>query len=98
MFETQTAMSQLGNQVAEGSDPQAANMPWASGQVQSQDLSNVISQQRFLSSGGMEDRTVTVAGQSFSIPFSKANQVLQIMGAIVVTFSLIAAARIVGVF
>lgn len=98
MFETQTAMSQLGNQVADGNDPQAANMPWDAGKVQSKDLSNVISQQRFLSSGGMEDKTVTVAGQSFSIPFSKANQVLQIMGAIVVTFSLIAAARIVGVF
>jgi len=98
LFETETAISQLGNQVVAGNDPQSSSMPWAAGQVQSQDLSNVISQQRFLSSGGMADKTVTVAGQSFSIPFSKANQVLQIMGAIVVTFSLIAAARIVGVF
>lgn len=98
MFETETPLSILGNQVASGSDPQASTMPWASGQVQTQDLSGAISQEKWLgSSAGLSDKQFTLMGQSFTLPFSKANPILEIMGAIVVAFSLIAAARIVGV-
>lgn len=95
-FEKTSDMSDLGNQVVAGNDPLAASNPTAPANVIQHDLSTSIDQSRFLSSSGMADKTISVAGKSFVIPFSKANPVLDIMGAIVVTFSLLAAVRIVG--
>nr|WP_315168316.1 hypothetical protein [uncultured Deefgea sp.] len=50
----------------------------------------------FLScSRGLNDKTVSVRGKSFSIPFSKMNPFLEIMGKIAVIFTMIVAAKII---
>ncbi len=96
LFETQTSLSTLGNQVASGADPQASQNPALEANRQTTSLSGSISQDTFLSQGGLGDQQIVVSPSlTVTLPWSQLNQYLSYMGAIVVAFAMIFAARIV---
>jgi hypothetical protein len=97
LFDTNTDLATLGNAVAAGQDPADATMPWKAGNVESFDFSDRISTQSWLGGTCPGDKTINVGTWSFAIPFSKWCDILTIMGYIVVAFSMLAAARIVGI-
>lgn len=97
LFDAATPQSTLANQVISGADPDASGLPGHPSQLQIRDLSSSIDASPWLpASGGLADKPVSVGDYSFVIPFSKWNEVLSIMGSIVLAFSYFAAARIVA--
>lgn len=98
LFDTSTSLSTLGNQVSSGADPAASSHPAAAGNRQVFSLPGSLDQSRLLAPGaGLTDQVFVVAGNDITVPFSRLNYYLNIMGGIVVMFSLIAAVKIVGV-
>lgn len=95
IFDTENAMSALGGQLIAGSDPDAHLHPAALANRTQIDLTNSIDQSRFLSGGGLQDKTFSAMGQTFVIPFSRMNSWLQMFGNILVAITMILAARIV---
>lgn len=61
------------------------------------ELGDVIDDAGFLAASCVEDLQVSVMGSPFTVPFSVLCPYLELMGAVVVAFSMIAAARIVFV-
>ena len=94
MFDTPTPLSQLGDQVAAGNDPQAANYPTAPGQQQTINLGSAIDTTNPLASGCLQDKSFTFMSTTLVIPFSNICPYLEMMGQIVLAFSLLMAARI----
>lgn len=97
LFDAATAQSDLANAVISGADPQAASMPWDASQITTRSLSGSISQDSWMS-GTVSDKVISVGSLSFTIPFSAWLPILDILGSILVAVSLLAAARIVGVW
>jgi hypothetical protein len=97
LFVTPTTLATLGADVAAGSDPLASSMPWHSSQVGTVNVAGGVTQGAWLSSSGISDKSFSLRGQTVTIPFSNLNSILGVMGSIIVAFSLLAAARIVGV-
>jgi hypothetical protein len=96
LFDTPTALSTLGEQVASGADPQASQNPALEANRQTTNLSGSISEDTFLSPGGLVDQQFVVSPRlTVTLPWSQLNYYLSIMGGIVVAFALIFAARIV---
>ena len=96
LFETTTALSDLGNAVASGNDPQASQNPALEANRETQNLPGSISQDTFLSPGGLADQQFVVSPRlTVTLPWSQLNFYLSIMGGIVVAFALVFAARIV---
>lgn len=93
-----SSLSDLGNTLAAGTDAGVGANPALAANRTVHDLSASIDQSRFLGSTCLSDFPFTLMGHSFAIPFSKLCEALGFMGLIVVTFSLIAASKIVGVF
>lgn len=88
-------MSDLGTQVVADNDPQKGNFPWAAGKVQQETMQGQINQGRFLASSCVADWSVPMMGGTLTVPFSRWCDALTAMGYVVLTFSLIAAGRIV---
>ena len=96
LYDTPTALSTLGNQVSSGADPQASQNPALDANRQTTSLTGSISQDTFLSQTGLSDQQFVVSPRlTVTLPWSKLNSYLSIMGGIVVAFALIFAARIV---
>ena len=96
LFETVTPLSTLGNQVAGGADPQGSANPALVANRQTVNLNNSLSQDPFLPQGGLADQQFVVSPRlTLTIPWSQLNSYLSLMGAIVVAFALIVAARVV---
>lgn len=96
LYDTPTALSTLGNQVSSGADPQASQNPALEPNRQTTSLTGSISQDSFLSQTGLSDQQFIVSPRlTVTLPWSKLNPYLSIMGGIVVAFALIFAARIV---
>jgi len=94
MFDTPTPLSQLGDQIAAGNDPQAANYPTAPGQQQTINLGSAIDTTNPLAAGCLQDKSFTFMSTTLVIPFSNICPYLEMMGQIVLAFSLLMAARI----
>jgi hypothetical protein len=96
LFDTETALSTLGNQVASGADPQALQNPALEANRQTFSLPGSVSQDTFLTPGGLSDQQITVSPLlTVTLPWSQLNYYLSLMGSIVVAFAMIFAARIV---
>jgi hypothetical protein len=96
LFDAPTSLSTLGNQVSSGADPQASQNPALEANRQTIGLSGSLSQESFLTPGGLTDQQITVTPWlTVSLPWSQLNYYLSLMGAIVVAFALVFAARIV---
>ena len=96
LFEATTPLSTLGNQVAGGGDPLAGQNPALEANRQTVNLAASLSKETFLSQAGLSDQQFTVSPRlTLTIPWSQLNPYLGLMGAIVVAFSLVFAARIV---
>lgn len=87
--------TQLGDQVVSGQDPQDGQFPWHASQRDTRDLPTALDQSTFLTpGGGLKDVTFDVKGQTFTIPFSNYQWVLELLGNILVGIALIVGARI----
>ncbi|MFY9317521.1 MAG: hypothetical protein WAO95_18435 [Burkholderiales bacterium] len=96
LFDAPTALSTLGNQVSSGADPQASQNPALEANRTTTSLTGSISQDTFLAPGGLADQQFVVSPRlTVTLPWSQLNYYLSIMGAIVVAFALVFAARIV---
>jgi hypothetical protein len=96
LFETPTSLSTLGNEVASGADPQASQNPALESNRQAVNLNGTLSQDTFLAQGGLADQQFVVSPRlTLTLPWSQLNPYLGLMGAIVIAFALIFAARIV---
>jgi len=96
LFDTESALSTLGNQVTTGQDPQASQNPALDANRQSVSMSGAINQDTFLGQGGLADQQITVSPRlTVTLPWSQLNYYLSLMGSIVVAFALVAAARMV---
>lgn len=87
------AASDLATSVLAGNDP--SKNPAAVANRDVRPISNSIDQTAFLGGGGLQDKVVTVSGQSITLPFSRLNQYLEWIGRVFVVLSLIGAIRIV---
>lgn len=94
LFDTPTTFSALGAAGATG-DATPAGHPRAAGVSTSMDFSAVIDQTNRLTGGCPADVTLQVAGRSLVLGFSQMCSQLQMLGSIVVGFSMLAAAFIV---
>lgn len=95
LFTTTTTLSTLGSNAAAGSDPLASTFP--ANNVSTVDVSAALDQSRLVSGGCLSDTSFTVMGHTLAIPWSNLCTVLGYMGLIVVAFSMLSAAKIVGV-
>jgi len=96
LYDMPTALSTLGNQVAGGGDPAALQNPALEANRRTVNLSGSLSQEAFLSQAGLSDQQFVVSPRlTLTIPWSRLNSYLSLMGGIVVAFALIVAARIV---
>lgn len=97
LFDTQTSLSVFGNKVGSGiEDVDGASLSTAAGRTGVNLAGSFDTSKRF--SGTLSDLTIPLfQGQSLSIPFSRLNPFLGFMGSIVVAFSMLSGARIVGV-
>jgi hypothetical protein len=99
LFDTATSLSNLGNQVTSGNDPNASQNPALNSNSQVIDVSSSLNEDAHFSSSGLTDLTVaTGRGPSVTVPFSRLNSTLQIMGYILLALAYVAAGRIVGVY
>lgn len=87
------AASDLATQVLGGNDP--SKNPADKENRDVRPIANSIDQTAFLGGGGLQDKVVTVSGQSITLPFSRLNQYLEWIGRLFVVLSLIGAIRIV---
>lgn len=98
LFETPTALSELGNQVAGGQDPQSGSVPSPSN-ASSVNISGVISSaasERVLSASCVPTTSISVLGTSVSLDLSSFCDTLAIAGNIVAAIASLIAIRIVG--
>lgn len=94
MFDTDTAESTLGKLAAAGNDPQAPNYPTAPGKVENVNLSTALDTTNPFAAGCVQDKTFQIMTTTLVIPFSNICQYLEIMGTIVLVFSMLGAVRI----
>lgn len=94
MFDTATPLSTLGDQIAAGNDPLASSYPTAPGQQQTVNLSTAIDTSNPFATGCLQDKSFTIMTTTLVIPFSNICAYLEMMGQIVLVFSLLMAARI----
>lgn len=94
MFDTATPLSTLGDQIAAGNDPLASSYPTAAGQQQTVNLSTAIDTSNPFATGCLQDKSFTIMTTTLVIPFSNICAYLEMMGQIVLVFSLLMAARI----
>jgi hypothetical protein len=96
LFETTSTLSDLGNAVAAGNDPQASQNPALEANRETRSLTGSLSQDTFLAPGGLSDQQFTVSPLlTVTLPWSQLNYYLSLMGSIVVAFAMLFAARIV---
>lgn len=95
MFDTDTPESTLGKLIAADNDPLKAQFPNAAGNVANQDLTNAINTSNPIGGGCIQDRSFQVMSATVTLPFSNLCTVINMLGQIVVAFSLVAAARII---
>lgn len=94
MFDTQTTLSQLGDQVAAGNDPQKSTFPNESANVQVVNLGTQIDTSNPLVASCLSDKVIAFPHFSVTLPFSTICPYLEMMGRIVIAFALMMAARI----
>lgn len=96
LFDKQSTLSDLGNSVTSGNDPDAGKHPQLEANRTVVDMSTRIDSTPFLTGGGaLQDQVMPVNGRTVTIPLSKLNQYLVIVGNIFVAIALIGAAKIV---
>lgn len=93
-----TALSTLGADIAAGNDPEASQNPAAPANRETVDVSGSLNDADPYAGACPQDLTVQVMASSITVPFSVACDALTLAGYIVLAFSWVAAARIVGVF
>lgn len=98
LFDTTTALSDLGNQLASGADPEAVQHPALASNRQVFDLSSSINTSKQYAGSCPADRTITVMGQSIAIPLSTLCSYFEMFGNVMIALALLGAARTVGVF
>lgn len=96
LFDTATPLSTLGNELAAGNDEGVNANPAKTSNRSIINLPTQLNTSKSIAATCMPDLTVQVMSSSIVIPFSNICQYLEIMGRIVVAFSLIAAGRIVS--
>lgn len=95
-LEKQSSLSDLGNAVAAGNDPNASSNPALDTNRTTIDLTGKIDQSTFLSGGLLQDQVMGAGnGHTITLPLSKLNQYLVILGNVFVAIALIGAAKIV---
>lgn len=95
VFDKQSPQSDLGNQVVAGNDPDASKHPALDANRTTIDMSGKIDSTPFLIGGALQDQTMPLNGQAVTLPFSKLNQYLTMLGNVFVAIALIGAAKIV---
>lgn len=95
LFDTSTALSDLGNAAVAGTDSGTSGNPASVANRTSVDMSSAISQTRFLSSSCPADIVTTIAGRSFTLSFAAVCTMADIIGSLGVAVSLLIAAFIV---
>lgn len=95
---TPTALSDLGNQLASGTDPNASSHPAAAANRQVFDLSSSINTSKRYAGSCPADRSITVMGQAIAIPLSTLCPYLVMFGNVMIVLAMLGAARTVGVF
>lgn len=95
---TPTALSDLGDQVATGADPEASQHPALASNRQVFNLGNSINTSKQYAGSCPADRSITVMGQTIAIPLSSLCPYLEMFGNVMIALALLGAARTVGVF
>lgn len=95
---TPTALSDLGDQVASGADPEASQHPALVSNRQVFNLGNSINTSKQYAGSCPADRSITVMGQMIAIPLSSLCPYLEMFGNVMIALALLGAARTVGVF
>lgn len=98
LFDTTTALSDLGNQLASGADPEASQHPALASNRQVFDLSTSINTSKQYAGSCPADRSITVMRQAIAIPLSTLCPYFEMFGNVMIALALLGAARTVGVF
>lgn len=96
LFDMATPLSDLGNALAAGTDTGVDANPAKSSNRQTVNLATALNTSKTIAAACMPDLTVQVRTSTIVIPFSNLCQYIEIMGRIVVAFSLVAAGRIIA--
>ncbi len=96
LFDQATPLSDLGNALGQGTDSGVAQNPANASNRQTVNLPGTLNTSKSIAAVCMPDLTVQVMSSSLVIPFSNICPYLEIMGRIVIAFSLIAAGRIIS--
>lgn len=98
LFETATALSDLGNAAAGGTDEGTTNNPALETNREEIDLGTSLDQTRWLTGACPASVNTSILGQSFTLDFAPVCSVLEVIGLLGVAVTLVVAVRIVGVF
>jgi hypothetical protein len=95
-YDTQTTLSERGNELASGTDPDATDHPAHASQKTEVDVGGIVgSRPRLLTQGCPEDYEFTFKGSTVTVPFSMLCTPMQAVGVIMVALAMLGAGRIV---
>lgn len=96
LFTTETSLSTLGNELGSGTDSGVSANPANLENRTIINLPTALDKSKVFGSACMADLSVQVMSSSITIPFSNLCPYMEMMGKIVVAFSMLSAARIVS--
>ncbi|HEY0563835.1 MAG TPA: hypothetical protein VGD04_10940 [Methylophilus sp.] len=96
LFEDETPLTQLGESMVNGTD--GANNPANNENRETVDIAGMVEEGANIGGGSFQDKVISMPrGGSITLPFSKINFVMEILGTMLLAGAYINAARIVGV-
>lgn len=93
LYETQTTLSQQGQAMIDSQ----GNNPASLENRETINLSNMVNEGSNIGSGTFQDKVIPLKGSGIVLPFSKLNDIVQLLGAFLLAGAYLNAARIVGV-
>lgn len=96
LFTTTTPLSDLGNAAAAGTDSGVTDNPAKTSNRAAVAVDGTLNTSKSIAAACIPDLTVQILAVSLTVPFSKLCPYMEIMGQIVIAFSLIAGGRIVS--
>lgn len=93
LYETETTLTQEGRSMLAS----AGNNPAAVENRENINISDMVNEGNNIGSGSFQDKVIPLKGAGIVLPFSKLNEIMQLLGAFLLAGAYLNAARIVGV-
>lgn len=97
LFTKTTPLTVKGNEMLSDTADGSANNPAKVSNRETLNVSNMIQEGSNIGSGTFQDKNILLAGGGLTLPFSKLNFIMQILGGFILAAAYLNAARIVGV-